>query len=57
VTSNHVRLSEQQKIDWLRLIRSANVGPRSFRDLINRNGGACGALAALLAGDRAHRAA
>jgi DNA processing protein len=42
-----VELSDQQRIDWLRLIRSANVGPRTFRELINRFGGASAALAAL----------
>jgi hypothetical protein len=26
-----VRLTDQQRIDWLRLIRSANVGPRGIR--------------------------
>src|SRR3954452_20041739 len=38
-----VRLSDEQKLDWLRLIRSDNIGPRTFRDLINRY---CGATAA-----------
>jgi len=42
-----IKLTDQQRIDWLRLIRSANVGPRTFRDLINRFGGASAALAAL----------
>lgn len=40
-------LSEAQRLDWLRLIRSENVGPATFRALINRYGGAAGALAAL----------
>ncbi len=40
-------LSEEQLIDWLRLIRSENIGPRTFRELINRFGGARGALEAL----------
>jgi DNA processing protein len=40
-------LSDQQRIDWLRLIRSANVGPRTFRELIKRFGEAGRALAAL----------
>jgi len=43
----HVRLSEEQRLDWLRLIRSDNVGPRTFRDLVNFYGGARAALAAL----------
>ncbi len=41
------RLSDEQLIDWLRLIRSENVGPRTFRQLINRYGGAAAALEAL----------
>lgn len=35
-----VRLSDEQRVDWLRLIRTENVGPRTFRTLINRFGGA-----------------
>ena len=42
-----VSLSDRQRIDWLRLIRTPNVGPRSFRELINRYGGARAALDAL----------
>ena len=42
-----VKLSEEQRLDWLRLIRSDNVGPRTFRDLVNYYGGARSALAAL----------
>ena len=40
-------LSDEQRIDWLRLIRSENVGPRTFRALINQYGGASAALEAL----------
>jgi len=40
-------LSDEQRLDWLRLIRSQNVGPRTFRALINHFGGARAALAAL----------
>jgi DNA processing protein len=40
-------LSDSQRIDWLRLIRSDNVGPSTFRQLINRFGGASAALEAL----------
>ena len=40
-------LSDEQRIDWLRLIMSENVGPATFRTLINRFGGAAQALAAL----------
>src|SRR5665647_3178588 len=47
VSSDSVRLSEEQRLDWLRLIRSDNVGPRTFRDLVNHYGGARAALAAL----------
>ena len=42
-----MRLSDEQRLDWLRLIRSDNVGPRTFRDLVNHYGGARAALAAL----------
>jgi DNA processing protein len=45
--SEDVRLSEEQRLDWLRLIRSDNVGPRTFRDLVNYYGGAGAALDAL----------
>lgn len=40
-------LSDAQRLDWLRLIRTEGVGPRSFRQLINRFGGAAAALEAL----------
>ena len=42
-----IQLSDQQRLDWLRLIRSENVGPRTFRALINRYGSAGEALYAL----------
>ena len=45
--SASVRLSDEQRFDWLRLIRSDNVGPRTFRALINNLGGARAALEAL----------
>jgi DNA processing protein len=41
------RLSDEQLTDVLCLIRSENVGPRTFRQLINRYGGARAALEAL----------
>ncbi len=41
------RLSETQLVDWLRLIRSEKIGPRTFRQLVNRFGGAAAALDAL----------
>ncbi len=40
-----IRLTDRQRIDWLRLIRAENVGPRTFRALINEFGGAARALA------------
>ena len=42
-----VQLSDAQRLAWLRLIRSDNVGPRTFRTLVNRYGGADEALKAL----------
>lgn len=42
-----VALTEKQRIAWLRLIRSDNVGPSTFRDLINHYGSAEAALAML----------
>jgi DNA processing protein len=42
-----VRLTDEQRIDWLRLIRSPTIGPRTFRALVNHFGGARAALAAL----------
>src|SRR5262249_5487684 len=42
-----IALTEKQRIAWLRLIRSDNVGPATFRDLINHFGSAEAALAAL----------
>lgn len=41
------RLTDEQRLDWLRLIRSENVGPRTFRTLVNKYGGASAALEAL----------
>ena len=40
-------LTDEQRLDWLRLIRSEKVGPRTFRALVNQHGGAAGALEAL----------
>jgi DNA processing protein len=45
--SDRVKLTDEQRLDWLRLIRTENIGPRTFRDLINYYGGARAALAAL----------
>jgi DNA processing protein len=41
------RLSDRQRLSWLRLIRTPNVGPSTFRDLINRFGSAEAAIEAL----------
>jgi len=41
------KLSEQQRVDWLRLIRSPTIGPITFRDLLNQFGGASAAIKAL----------
>lgn len=46
-SSGGTRLDDRQRRDWLRLIRSENVGPRTFRGLVNRFGGAAAALEAL----------
>ncbi|MET0314680.1 MAG: DNA-processing protein DprA [Hansschlegelia sp.] len=40
-------MSDEQRIAWLRLIRSENVGPRTFRSLVNHFGGAAAAIEAL----------
>lgn len=40
-------LNPAQRVSWLRLIRADNVGPSTFRSLINRFGGAEAALDAL----------
>jgi DNA processing protein len=42
-----VRLGEDQRRTWLRLIRSENVGPSTFRTLLNHFGSAAAALEAL----------
>ena len=38
------QLTDAERIDWLRLIRSDNVGPRTFRSLISHFGSAQAAL-------------
>lgn len=40
-------LDDRQRLDWLRLIRSESIGPRTFRALVARFGGAAEALDAL----------
>ncbi|MGV3551868.1 DNA-processing protein DprA [Rhizobium sp.] len=42
-----IALTDRQRLAWLRLIRSDNVGPATFRDLINHFGSAELALEAL----------
>jgi DNA processing protein len=41
------RLTDEQRIDWLRLSRSQNVGPRTFHTLMSHFGDARAALEAL----------
>ena len=47
VSSATGRLSPRQRLAWLRLIRSENVGPATFRALVNQFGGAEAAIDAL----------
>lgn len=42
-----MQLTDAQRLDWLRLIRTDGIGPRTFRGLINRFGSASAALDAL----------
>jgi DNA processing protein len=42
-----LKLTDRQRVAWLRLLRSENVGPATFRALVNQFGGAEAALAAL----------
>jgi DNA processing protein len=46
-TSTEPHLSDEERIDWLRLIRSDNVGPRTFRALLDLCGSARAALRAV----------
>lgn len=41
------QLTPAQRLAWLRLIRTENVGPQTFRQLVNREGSAEAALAVL----------
>ena len=45
--SNRTKLSDEQRVDWLRLIRSDNIGPRTFHDLVEYYGSVRAALTAL----------
>lgn len=47
MSSDLHQLSLHERIDWLRLIRCENVGPITFRRLLERYGSAAAALAAL----------
>src|SRR6187399_2509751 len=40
-------LTPAERVAWLRLIRTENVGPRTFRQLLHREGSAEAALRAL----------
>src|SRR5687767_6909734 len=40
-------VTDSQRLSWLRLIRTDNVGPQTFRQLVNREGSADAAIAAL----------
>ncbi|WP_245512946.1 DNA-processing protein DprA [Enterovirga rhinocerotis] len=40
-------LTDEQRLDWLRLIRTERIGPRTFRALMSRHGGAREVLEAL----------
>ena len=42
-----ITLADNQRLDWLRLIRSENIGPATFIELIKRFGTASNALEAL----------
>jgi DNA processing protein len=44
ISQGSTQLTDAQRLDWLRLIRSDNVGPRTFRSLINHFGSARAAL-------------
>ena len=41
------RLNDAQRLAWLRLIRSENIGPATFRALVNQFGGAVAAIEAV----------
>ncbi len=47
MSRNQSPLNTQERLAWLRLIRSENVGPVTFRQLLNRYGTASAALDAL----------
>jgi DNA processing protein len=47
VREEAIELTYDERLDWLRLIRSRNVGPRTFRALLRHYGSAAEALLAL----------
>jgi DNA processing protein len=47
IEAGGVELSDEQRLAWLRLMRSENVGPATFRALINQFGSAQAALDAI----------
>jgi DNA processing protein len=47
VVESNDGLTDEERLDWLRLIRSENIGPRTFRALMDHCGGAAAAVAAL----------
>ena len=47
IEAGGITLTDEQRLAWLRLIRSENVGPATFRELINHFGSAEAALDAL----------
>ena len=47
VSVEDLGLTDAERFDWLRLIRSENVGPRTFLTLIEKFGSAGAALKAL----------
>ena len=55
-TTKSIRLTDEQRIDWLRLIRSQNIGPRTFRSARRgmTRGASRAATAMRAAGGRPH---
>jgi len=47
LSASHIELTDNEKLDWLRLIRSQNVGPATFYRLKRRFGSVSDALHAL----------
>jgi len=45
--SDGIRLTDRERLDWLRLIRSDNIGPATFRDLLDHFGSAENAIEAI----------